>query len=174
MAYKIFIIPFLLLFASAFVRGEGVWVAPWLPVNSLGMRIQDVHFINAQQGWTVGYLGKVGFIGHTDGNGWRAQFCAPEFYPQAVQFISERRGWVAGMRDEKGILLFTEDSGEHWIERHQFPWRLSGLQFVTERSGWAIGFDRALTGVILSTDDSGGTWNVQHLRDKVQFINLLV
>ena len=77
------------LLVSAFAWGEGVWELPWLslPFGS-HIRLSDVYFVDPQRGWTVGQ----GFIAHTDGGGWEAQYYDPQFYPRAVQFLTPTKG----------------------------------------------------------------------------------
>jgi photosystem II stability/assembly factor-like uncharacterized protein len=69
-------------------------------------------------------------------------------------------------KKSEGVLLYTEDGGEHWIERHRFPWSLHHLQFINDRKGWIIGTerlaDKSLNGVILTTEDGGESWRIQY------------
>lgn len=163
-----------LLLVNTLAWSEGIWDSPWFPVTPYsGWSFNDVYFVEPGQGWMVGVttVEGTGFIAHTDGNGWKPQLYSLHLVPVSVQFLTATKGWVAGYRwienkKREGVLLYTEDGGKHWRERHRFPWALYNMQFVTEHKGWAAGYARGAddkyNGVILTTDDGGEHWRPQY------------
>jgi photosystem II stability/assembly factor-like uncharacterized protein len=63
---------------------------------------------------------------------------------------------------ERGHVLISDDNGQFW-KQILVPTRsqLTAIYFLDDRHGWAVGHDA----VILSTNDGGETWSLQH-RDK--------
>jgi photosystem II stability/assembly factor-like uncharacterized protein len=63
---------------------------------------------------------------------------------------------------ERGHVLISDDNGQSW-NQILVPTRsqLTAVYFLDDKHGWAVGHDA----VILSTNDAGETWSLQH-RDK--------
>ena len=63
---------------------------------------------------------------------------------------------------ERGHVLISDDNGQSW-KQILVPTRsqLTAVFFLDDQHGWAVGHDA----IILSTDDGGETWSLQH-RDK--------
>jgi photosystem II stability/assembly factor-like uncharacterized protein len=63
---------------------------------------------------------------------------------------------------ERGHVLISDDNGQSW-KQILVPTRsqLTAVFFLDDKHGWAVGHDA----IILSTDDGGETWSLQH-RDK--------
>ncbi|WP_051559993.1 WD40/YVTN/BNR-like repeat-containing protein [Marinobacterium jannaschii] len=59
---------------------------------------------------------------------------------------------------EQGIILLSDDAGQHWRQA-QVPVAvlLTAVQFIDERTGWAVGHD----GVVLHSADGGEQWHKQ-------------
>ena len=60
---------------------------------------------------------------------------------------------------ERGHVLISDDNGQSW-KQILVPTRsqLTAVYFLDDRHGWAVGHDA----VILSTNDGGETWSLQH------------
>lgn len=59
---------------------------------------------------------------------------------------------------ERGIVLYSDDQGEHWTQAAT-PTNvtLTALRFVDQHTGWAVGH----MGIVLHTEDGGLTWRKQ-------------
>ena len=110
------------------------WQNPWPQSNTLN----DVIFVDALEGWCVGYGGAVL---HTSDGGvtWEMQDAATETELNAVDFIDVERGWAVG-RD--GTIRHTTDGGSTWsVQELPVPiglW-LDAVEFTDENNGWIIG-----------------------------------
>lgn len=59
---------------------------------------------------------------------------------------------------ERGIVLFSDDNGEHWQQASvPVSSTLTAVQFVDARQGWAVGH----AGVVLHSADGGASWQLQ-------------
>ncbi|MFH1051965.1 MAG: YCF48-related protein [bacterium] len=73
--------------------------------------LQDLIFINAQEGWIVGYAGTI--IRTTDGgNTWTNQFVKSNGDFKKVCFVTNKIGWAIGYNGNKSVLLYTDSGGE--------------------------------------------------------------
>jgi photosystem II stability/assembly factor-like uncharacterized protein len=141
--------------------------------------LDDVFFVNAREGWTVGWHCVLDHHGHgiyhtSDGGAtWERQYGQSfdvEGWPTDaltltdVYFADAKHGWVLGapvsLEDQvDGFILRTADGGETW-EKVGVPGsgRFSDLCFVDTRTGWVVGEH----GVILRTEDGGRTWTADN------------
>lgn len=144
-------------------------------------------FVDSKTGWAVGE--KKGrtrsgggvvlsyFILHTSDGGetWASQFeekggqkgifgGSADIFDEFSDgfFLSPSVGWVVG---SQGIILHTEDGGEHWEQQKSgTKFRLRKIRFIDDRIGWAIGEKSSeghATGIILHTVDGGEHWQAQ-------------
>jgi len=59
---------------------------------------------------------------------------------------------------ERGIVLTSDDGGEHWVQRlTPVSVLLTAVAFSAARHGWAVGH----SGIVLTTGDGGATWTRQ-------------
>ncbi len=99
----------------------------------------------------IGFIPSMSFAFNS--NGWLYQ----DKYPTSntilsVKFITPNKGWIVG---ERGMILYTEDSGDTWQEQESGSEEdLHSIFFVNEKQGWAAGN----AGVIIHTADGGKTW----------------
>jgi len=128
--------------------------------------INDLTFIDGQQGWAVG---DAGVIWHTADGGrrWLQQASGVSCRLRSVQFVDAKNGWAAGGRTAPythlttGVLLRTRDGGERWttVEKLLLP-ALRRIQFFSSARGCAIGQSSALNPCgIFFTDDGGRQWS---------------
>ncbi len=62
---------------------------------------------------------------------------------------------------DRGIVLLSDDQGQHWREvRSGTDELLTGVIFTTPKDGWAVGQDAT----ILHSADSGASWQTQHTK----------
>jgi photosystem II stability/assembly factor-like uncharacterized protein len=127
--------------------------------------LQYVYFVDTNRGWVVG---ENGIIFYTDdgGKNWKRQKSETVLHLHGVYFVDAKKGWVIGdsgvrgLRDEgdpqpEGVILHTNDGGEHWrIQWTKKDVWLNGLFFVDSNKGYVTGDSRLL----LSTEDGGKTW----------------
>lgn len=97
----------------------------------------------------------------------------------AVHFIDAAHGWLAGIHSGcsdpanppiqcRGLLLYTDDGGNHWSQKYEGDVAPLSLNFVSPQTGWAAGGsaaadiwvsrDQKRPGVVLQTQDGGHTW----------------
>jgi photosystem II stability/assembly factor-like uncharacterized protein len=77
----------------------------------------------------------------------------------SVAFADAQHGWAAG---HWGVVLHTEDGGEHWrVQRADtgVDQPLFSIAMRDDRHGWAVG----LWSLLITTDDGGATWKTQQV-----------
>ncbi|WP_158937468.1 YCF48-related protein [Burkholderia sp. S171] len=103
---------------------------------------------------SVGERGAV-LLSDDDGKTFRqAAFVPTRATLTSVYFANDRVGWAAG---HWGVVLHTEDSGEHWtVQRSDVSVDrpLFSVYFRSQTEGWAVG----LWSLMLHTTDAGRTW----------------
>ena len=126
--------------------------------------IEDVKFIDADQGWIVGLdqdLGHFRTVYHTVDGGlsWTLAF-TPNSYCFSVDFTDALHGWIATI----GSLYFrTVDGGATWSSlglppRFTAP-SVSQIRFFDQNVGWVVGWD----GLIGKSTDGGETFVYQDI-----------
>ena len=134
--------------------------------------LTDVWFIDKQNGWLSGYIGKPGpfrpllFVTRDGGVSWEEiRENDVEILPESICFVDPKEGWLAGRRPvftgkanpSGGVLLHTTDAGKHWI-----PVQLGSddpffslVRFADKDHGWLVGRDN-----LYRTEDGGRTWRL--------------
>lgn len=111
----------------------------------------DVHFLNTQNGWAVGWNGVIART-INGGTTWATQTNNIGYHLEAVHFISGTTGWVVGHR---GTILRTTNGGTTWTTQSSgVGTTLYDVYFVDANTGW-IGGD---ANVLLRTTNGGQTW----------------
>jgi photosystem II stability/assembly factor-like uncharacterized protein len=126
--------------------------------------LEDLCFINENEGWAVGsdqVMGYPGFIIHTIDGGytWSMQYGATMMegnYFHNVDFVDGLNGWAAA-----GINLIkkTTDGGVTWTDIPCPITTFWAMDFIDNNRGWIIGW--ANNGSVYKTMDGGNTWSKQ-------------
>jgi photosystem II stability/assembly factor-like uncharacterized protein len=76
--------------------------------------------------------------------------------PTAANLLAvERNGGRLVAAGERGLIIFSDDSGRHWSQaKVPVSVTLTALRFANEREGWAVGN----MGAVLRTVDGGASW----------------
>lgn len=146
-----------------------------------GINVLSVFFLDSERGWAAGATeekaGQETFVTaaivntNDGGKTWKIQF--QEFLGNSryigglfnIFFLDHKSGWAVG---KKGVILHTEDGGEHWSHQASGDanFDLTSVRFVDSRTGWIIGtkITDSWSGIVLKTIDGGKRWNVQYSR----------
>ncbi len=115
--------------------------------------MDDVDFINENEGWIAGYSGKATIL-HTANGGafWMGQANPAIHGLWAIDMQGDGTGWAVG---DRWTQLFTENYGNTWTRRDS----LSGADYYsvhygTEGKLWIAGSG----GTMLHSPDGGETW----------------
>lgn len=136
--------------------------ATWTDLESgITEDLLSVFFINSTIGLVAGHDNDTGVIYKTiDGGVTWYQVNHPETMSMyCIQFVTDNVGWICGSRveslEERGVILYTDDSGENWTEQYLCNTlsALYNLFFIDQLIGWAVGYD----GTLLKTNNAGGT-----------------
>lgn len=132
-------------------------------------RLNAIHFISADVGWTVGAdSGEDGIVLKTTdgGTSWSVARIGHKEIPTTVFFADADNGWIGGATpapgEEEGMdgpsaILATTDGGRTWYPQYNLPLSLLRICFVDRVNGWASG----LKGAVYHTTDGGRTWDKQ-------------
>ena len=155
--------------------GDEVWES--MP-SGTDLPLHDVHFVDSQQGWIIGY-GNGLLLGTTDaGQRWHELARLRPIYFEQVQFVDANHGWLCG---EYGTVMRSADGGKTWadvspaiadllVEPFEFEDPPAGvialyyaMHFSTADEGIVAGMQRhTRTGerstMILRTQDAGANW----------------
>jgi len=158
-----------------------------LYINSLdlpndGYPLNDIHFINSQQGVAVGAMGLI-MKTSDGGKTWTRQEKLTDCNLTDIFFTDNKNGWIAGGRirsaktnetmshDERGgdgIILHTEDGGNSWdIQFARRGTYLFGIFFSGRNNGWAVGEG----GLLLRTSDGGRLWSQLPTTGTIKWLN---
>ncbi len=132
--------------------------------------LRAVNFVDADHGWAVGAQWSPNepwralILRTTNGgDSWSADYVGPlEFQLHSVHFATTSTGWAVG---SWGGILGTTDGGASWrFLASPTGDTLAALRFTSTGEGWAVtqrpGEQRPV-GVVLHTQDGGGTWSEQ-------------
>jgi photosystem II stability/assembly factor-like uncharacterized protein len=137
----------------------GGWYSQYSDVYKL---LMDVHFVDAENGWTVCTLNTI-MRTSNGGNNWHLQNNPPSAHYYAVQFVDTQTGWAAGTP-----AVHTTDGGETWEEQYGISHTVWDIHFMDALTGWAVGGrefqfpggDPIRT--IYKTEDGGESWVAQY------------
>ncbi len=121
--------------------------------------IYGAHFVDAKQGWLVGYYGTI--VATKDGGKtFTAQPTGVTNLLKSVYFTDATHGWVVGV---DGIILNTTDGGLHWTQQKSGTDEYLRDVFFFDSSH---GFAAARGTLLLETTDGGQTWTPRELPGK--------
>lgn len=130
-------------------------------VTGIPESLRSIYFVNESIGWAVADADDVGVIIKSSDGGltWYQVNHPATISLNSIQFINENIGWACGSKvedlEERGVILYTNDSGENWTEQYVCDElsTLYSLFFINDLTGWAVGYG----GIILKTTNAGGT-----------------
>lgn len=147
-----------LIFISQFTNAQ--WSAVTNP--DINDWFEDVHFLDANTGYTAGRDGVI-YKTTNGGQNWTRQVAPYKSVLLSVFFFDYNTGWVSGRwhdtTDSHNTLFRTTDGGNNWISLSPDDSELEDItdvQFVSATQGWTVGDDR-----IMHTQDGGDTWTDQ-------------
>jgi photosystem II stability/assembly factor-like uncharacterized protein len=121
-------------------------------IVSVSFRMQDIHMINANEGWVVGHEGGVAYT--SDGGAtWTEQTSGSSFEFFSVCFLNDQEGFAVG---EFSSIIYTVDGGSNW----------NSLEFITSNDYRAIDFSGAnacfggTNNVLAYSVDTGMNWEI--------------
>lgn len=133
---------------SAADQSGWCWQAPRPSGNS----VNDLHFLSAQLGWTVGDNGEIQKT--TDGGKtWTRQFSGITAPLLSVRFADPQNGWILGAY---GAVLHTTDGGAHWQLQEAAALDYTGATLGVINASTALVRDGS--GHMRSTTDGGVNW----------------
>ncbi len=144
----------------------------WTIQENGSFSLNDVFFINKDNGWTVGNNGTI--LNTSNGgisNGWNPQQSNTSEDLFGVWFINNLVGWAVG---DNGVLLKTENGGQNWqLQLTNVNNALIKVSFSDSQNGVIIGSG----GIILHTLNGGLDWVnesgiVNTILSDVHYINL--
>jgi photosystem II stability/assembly factor-like uncharacterized protein len=142
---------------------ESVDAAPqWqvLPGAPVAIRIDDLHFIDANNGWVGTGEGR---IYHTSDGGvsWALQHDDPDLYFRCIRFADAQRGF-AGTLTSSAILYHTVNGGGDWTPVSGLPElqpnAVCGISIATPQVIYCVG-SYSGPARILKSADGGSTWS---------------
>jgi photosystem II stability/assembly factor-like uncharacterized protein len=138
--------------AAVFAGCAAAAMAQTWPAAEMRQNLFASCFLNAQEGWTVGDLGR---IFHTvDGaKTWQQQDAGTKRPFVGLACIDATHLWAAG---QVGQIAHSSDAGKTWqMQTSGTNRQLLDIAFANARRGVAVGD----YGTLVRTDDGGTTWN---------------
>jgi photosystem II stability/assembly factor-like uncharacterized protein len=138
-------------------------------------RYDDVHFLDAQNGWAVGNFFPAGqshgvIFTHDGGKTWKRSLLSTDsWWYRSVKFLTLKHGFIGGLANgtstQKGALYETQDGGETWedisaktgIPESETGPAICGLYKLGTKHIYGVG---AYYGpaYFYRSDDAGKTW----------------
>lgn len=131
--------------------------------------LESVYFLNRNQGWAVGWRGKI-LATTNGGREWKHQeneIAEHYLVLKSVRFVDKNHGWIVGIRhdplethprEKHGVILGTTNGGRRWhVQANDLEDGLVAVNFTDKKNGrvWGQG------GSALATADGGKTWKVE-------------
>ncbi len=155
---KIFILLIIILFTKSSIVSQ--WQVQLDLQNS--MYVDRIHFIDENNGWSIGGCGYVfSYIFTTDGGqNWNLCDNWINISGYDIIFLNPDTGFIGSL---DGVIYKTIDKGQIW-NTIQTPTiqDIYRLLFVNNNSGWGL-IGPNSDGNILHTDDGGNNWSIQQV-----------
>ncbi len=132
--------------------GTGSWTL--LGADTLSISIQDISFVDENNGWAGGF----GIISTTNGGStWTKanideSILATNNLVQGISFFDTQNGVASTFR---GVILYTDDGGKTW-NNSTLPTsgeRFYEIEMTSATDGWVVG-----NNILMYTEDGGVTW----------------
>jgi photosystem II stability/assembly factor-like uncharacterized protein len=153
----------------------------WTPtrVGPAGQDLNTVYFLDSKRGW-IG--GDKGFLSRTEdgGHSWVQQVVETTDAINDIYFRDKDDGFLI-----TGNAIFTtHDNGVRWTEvRRLLPSEFEGadvelysVRFTGKKKGWVVGSvsknDHVVDSILLTTENSGETWQRQRAPSRLELIHL--
>lgn len=130
-------------------------------------RLNDVQFVDPQNGWAVGDRGVI-WTTNDGGANWRLQPSGVDCTLSSITFLDQQTGWIAGgtydpfAKTTSAIVLWTRDGGANW--RREDSTRLlpfaRQIKFFNREQGWLRTDSSAMfPSGLFHTKDGGRSWS---------------
>jgi photosystem II stability/assembly factor-like uncharacterized protein len=117
--------------------------------NEVSPEMNDVYFVNSNQGWSVGNSGQIFRIASDTLS---VQTSGTTQTLNGIHMLDVNTGWVVG---NGGTVLKTTNGGDTWtLQPGGITTNLQDVHFVDANRGWAVGDG----GTILTSSDGGSSW----------------
>jgi photosystem II stability/assembly factor-like uncharacterized protein len=127
---------FCLISFSAFTQISGPSGWTWQNPKPQGNLLMDVHFADAQTGWSVGDYGTI-LSTSNGGTSWQSQASGTTNLLHATYFTDAQTGWAVGIN---GTILKTTNGGSDWSNQSSGTTNdLYSVFFTNANTGWAVG-----------------------------------
>jgi len=148
------------LFLAGILSPARVLAQDTIPARDLRQNLFSVCFKNANEGWTVGDLGRI-FHTTDGGQSWRIHSAGTKRPFVAISCVRDRL-WVAG---QGGQIAHSPDGGLTWQMQSSGTTRnLLDIEFVSPLRGLAVGD----FGTLLRTEDGGLSWTKVPLPENIE------
>ncbi len=152
--------------------GGNEWESIGYPELPDEFSIEDIHFLNANEGWVVGW--DLGYprdqtIYHTTDGGltWTNPLRHGAVW-ERIEFTDSNHGIIMGAG---GIYLRTDDGGLNWTEGFLPDWKngspiVADMVFTDPLHGWVVGW----WGYYAKTNDGGESWEHFEIAENVRVV----
>ena len=135
-----------------------------LPAAPTSIRMDDLHFLDASQGWVI--TGEGGIHRTLDGGAsWSQQLDDPLVYFRCIRFADSQHGW-AGTLNSEALMYHTTNGGTDWTLVSNIPEprpnALCGMWAASTQVIFGVGSYAGPARLIKSVD-GGATWTSKDL-----------
>lgn len=137
--------------AVAWTLGASAAPAEVIRVDDLRQSLFSVCFVDLNEGWTVGDLGRI-FHTTDGGKTWEIQKAGTANPFASIACPDKSHVWIVG---QNGSIAFSADQGKTWKPQTSgVTKQLLDVSFFDAQRGVAVGD----SGTIIRTEDGGNTW----------------
>ncbi len=136
----------------------------WISPTQGGDSVEEVSFVDADQGWAVGLF--KGVLSTADGGvTWQANRFGPPLGSLGVYFADAQHGWAVGQGsdswdfdDGSEFICATSDGGATWQAQLYAERNLPGLDCIYMAPDLRTGYAAGRASTLYRTGDGGATW----------------